>query len=129
MKPTRQDEQAAAERLVALLVERLRVPLHVMDVRVAANWKTQFTFVPTGRGVFFQGRAARYGRRPGLEIDWLELRGDVDAWQAAGDVVSTAMHGWQIFKKWITRKEERPSKLLRIAEKSKSAKVEMPEAG
>jgi hypothetical protein len=54
----------------------------------------------------------RVGRRPGLELDWSYQIGDVDGWQFGGDVVSLAMHGWQILRKWITRREERPSELL-----------------
>lgn len=120
---------------MALLVARHQLPIDVLQVRVAQNWKVKFTFaLMNSFSVFdfhYQFRT-RFGRRPGLEMRWpapWKLHwgppppgvGDVDAWQMDGDVVSGLMHGWQILKKWITGREERPSKLLRIVENGVSS--------
>lgn len=125
-----QFEQACAVRLVAELVERLGLAdrLRVERVWVTPNGKTKFEFLPIGEGTFYRGRASRYGRRPGLELDWHDGVGDVDAWQNAGDVVSGLAHGWQIFKKWVTHKEEPPSKLLRVVSQAALAEVRAQDA-
>jgi len=124
MKPIRKDERAfeesCARKLVALLCRRHEMPLEILAVSVASDWKVVFTFTPTseyGRPDAFP-KSERYGRRPGLEIHWDAGAGDVDAWQFDGDVVSLVTHGfWQILKEKLTRRCERPSKLLALVEK------------
>lgn len=121
MKPTGKEERAfeesCAREVVALLCGRHHLPLNLLAVSVAANWKIAFTFQPrlhASRG------NRRYGRRPGLEIHWDADAGDVDAWQFDGDVVSLVTHGfWQILKEKFTGRCERPSKLLAILRKQK----------
>jgi hypothetical protein len=117
---TREHEQHCAEKLVALLVQRHRLPIYVMEVAVARNWKTKFKFYPLPDSLFAVPR--RVGRRPGLELDWHTRVGDVDAWQVAGDVASTVLHGWQILRKCLTGRETRPSQLLAIVEKQNAEK-------
>lgn len=110
----REQEERAAERLVALLLRRhnLHPFLQVTMVEVQKNWKTKFRFTlkssqhPPG---------SRYGRRPGLELEWEKRKGDVDAWSPAGGFVALWGHVGQMVREGLGFEAERPSRLLRIA--------------
>ena len=117
-KEQRAFEESCARELTELLCERHRLPLDLLAVSVAADWKIAFTFRPWLGEPWKVMRVMRYGRRPGLEIRWLEGAGDVDAWQYDGDVLSLITHGfWQILREKFTGRCERPSKLLAVFEK------------
>ena len=117
-KEERAFEESCARELVGKLCGRYRLPVQLLAVQVLPNWKTVFSFKALPGSPSRRVGTVRYGRRPGLEIHWNAGGGDVDAWQFDGDLVSLVTHGfWQILKEKLSRRCERPSKLLAVFEK------------
>lgn len=115
MKRNLQHEQDCAERLVRILAKRIfGGTITIGAVWVEPNGKTKFLFMPNELPCGDMTWKERYGRNPGLELDWKRGVGDVDEYQFDGDFLSLAAHGWQILKKRLKgNREVWPSELLR----------------
>lgn len=107
----RVQEWNTAQSLVCILLSRhgLDALVQVDEVLLLDNYKVTFTFTLCGEP---PGKS-RFGRRPGLEMEWKKCKGDVDAWSpAGGDLAAFFGHAAQVVREELGFNAEKPSRLL-----------------